>query len=74
MQWDRRLACNDMLPNFDFIAEASQDMGEPATKSDDKGEFELLIGFASEVPIQRRKARGKVQSTSAEYPQKSTRK
>ncbi|QDV43487.1 Outer membrane efflux protein [Stieleria neptunia] len=69
VQWDRRLACNEMLPRFDFVTEASQDMGEPATKSDDKGEFELMIGFQSEVPIQRRKARGKIQSTSAKIIQ-----
>ncbi|SMP66578.1 Outer membrane protein TolC [Neorhodopirellula lusitana] len=69
IQLDRQLACNDMLPRFDFVAEASQDMGEPATKSDDKGEFELVIGFTSEVPIQRRKARGKVQSTTAKIAQ-----
>jgi len=66
---DRRLAYNDLLPNFDFVAEAAQDMGPPATKSDDKGEFELVIGFQSEVPIQRRKARGKIQSTSAKMVQ-----
>ena len=69
VQWDRRLATNELLPRFDFVTEASQDMGEPATKSDDKGEFELMIGFQSEVPIQRRKARGKIQSTSAKMIQ-----
>lgn len=65
VQWDRRLATNDLLPRFDFVTEMSQDMGEPATKSDDKGEFELVIGFQSEVPIQRRKARGKLRETNA---------
>ncbi|WP_259636324.1 TolC family protein [Stieleria sedimenti] len=69
VQWDRRLAHNELLPRFDFVTEASQDMGEPATKSDDKGDFELMIGFQSEVPIQRRKARGKIQSTSAKIIQ-----
>ncbi len=66
---DRSLARNQMLPRLDFIAEASQDLGEPATKSDDKGEFELIIGFQSELPIQRRKAIGKIQSTSAKIAQ-----
>ena len=69
LQWDRQLACNQTLPRLDLIAEASQDVGAPATKSDDKGEFELVIGFRSEVPIQRRKARGKIQSTSAKIAQ-----
>ncbi|QDS91514.1 Outer membrane efflux protein [Roseimaritima multifibrata] len=66
---DSQLARNDMLPQFDFVAEASQDIGPPATKSDDKSEFELVIGFQSEIPIQRRKARGKIQSTSAKIVQ-----
>ncbi|MCO8122961.1 TolC family protein [Stieleria sp. TO1_6] len=69
VDWDRRLARNDTLPRIDFVTEASQDMGAPATKADDKGEFELVIGFRSEVPIQRRKARGKIQSTSAKLVQ-----
>ncbi|WP_372718646.1 TolC family protein [Novipirellula sp.] len=69
VQLDRRLAHNELLPRFDFISEASQDMGEPATKSDDKGEFELVIGFTSEVPIQRRKARGKIQQTNGKIVQ-----
>lgn len=69
VQLDRRLASNNLLPRLDFVAEASQDMGEPATKSDDKGQFELVIGFRSDVPIQRRKARGKIQSTSAKMIQ-----
>lgn len=69
VQLDRQLAHNELLPRFDFISEASQDMGEPATKSDDKGEFELVIGFTSEVPIQRRKARGKIQQTNGKIIQ-----
>lgn len=69
VQWDRRLACNEMLPRLDFVSEASQDMGEPASSSDDKGQFELLVGIQSEVPIQRRKARGKIQSTTAKLAQ-----
>lgn len=67
---DFRLARNQLLPQVDFIAEASQDLGEQASSSvDDKGDFELVIGFQSEVPIQRRKARGKIQSTSAKLNQ-----
>ncbi|MEM9825990.1 MAG: TolC family protein [Planctomycetota bacterium] len=69
VQLDRRLAGNDFLPNFDLIAEASQDMGEPSSSSDDKGEFELVLGFVSEVPIQRRKALGKLQSTAGKLAQ-----
>jgi outer membrane protein TolC len=69
VQLDRRLARNDMLPRLDVIAEASQDVGEPTSSLNDKGEFELLMGVTTEVPIQRRKARGKLQSTSGKLSQ-----
>jgi len=44
-------------------------MGAPATKADDKGELELVLGIRGEVPLQRRKARGKIQSTSGKIVQ-----
>jgi outer membrane protein TolC len=66
---DRRLARNQTLPRLDFIVEGSKDVGEPGSSSDDKGPFELVIGAQSEVPIQRRKALGKIQSTSAKIAQ-----
>ncbi|KAA1259620.1 Outer membrane efflux protein [Rubripirellula obstinata] len=69
LQLDRELACNEMLPVLDLITEMSQDMGEPSSSSEDKGEFELVFGITSEVPIQRRKARGKLQSTVAKMAQ-----
>jgi outer membrane protein TolC len=69
VRWDQQLASNNMLPAFDFIAEASQDMGTPASSSDDKNEFLLVVGVQGEVPLQRRKARGKLQSTAAKIAQ-----
>lgn len=51
------------------MAEASQDTGLPTSRSNDKGEFELMVGIEGEVPIQRRKARGKIQSTGAKIGQ-----
>lgn len=66
---DLQLACNDLLPAVDFVAEASQDVGIPASSSDDKGEFLLVVGLQGEVPIQRRKARGKIQSSNAKISQ-----
>ncbi len=69
IQLDRRLACNDLLPRFDLVAEASQDVGAAVNDPDDKGPFQLVIGFQGEVPVQRRKARGKIQSTSAKMVQ-----
>ncbi len=66
---DRRLASNYLLPSLDVVAEASQDTGFPASSLNDKGQFELVVGLQGEVPIQRRKARGKIQSTSAKIAQ-----
>jgi outer membrane protein TolC len=69
IEYDQQLARNNLLPTLDVLAEASQDTGTPVSSSNDKGEFELLVGVQGEVPIQRRKARGKIQSTSAKIAQ-----
>ena len=69
VQLERQLAQNMLLPSLDVVAEASQDVGAAATSTRDKGQFELVIGLQGEVPIQRRKARGKIQSTSAKIAQ-----
>lgn len=61
VQLDRRLASNQTMPDLGFISEASQDSGLRASSSNDKGQFELLVGFKSDFPIQQRKARGKFQ-------------
>lgn len=65
LEWDRRLARNQLLPNLDVYAEGSQDTGLRASSSNDKGQFELLFGLKAEVPIQRRKARGTLQKVTA---------
>ncbi len=69
LQIDRRLACNQMMPTFDWVSEASQDAGVPASSINDKGQFELLLGFQGELPVQRRKARGKVIELDAKIAQ-----
>lgn len=69
VNWDNRLARNQTLPQLDLITEGSQDAGEPASSSNDKGRFELEVGLQGELPIQRRKARGKIQSTNAKLAQ-----
>ncbi len=66
---DLRLAQNQMAPQLDFISGASQDMGTPASSLNDKGQFELEVGLEGEVPIQRRKAIGKIQSTRGKLAQ-----
>lgn len=69
IELERRLARNNLLPRLDLVAEASQDVGTPATLANDKGELQLLVGVAGEVPLQRRRARGTIQSTSAKMAQ-----
>ena len=53
------LAENNMLPKLDTELLASKDVGAPASPKGDKTPFELEIGLYGEVPVQRRKARGK---------------
>ncbi|MCC6507971.1 MAG: TolC family protein [Pirellulaceae bacterium] len=67
--WDLRLARNQLLPQLDLITEGSQDAGDPASSANDKSRFELEVGVQGEVPIQRRKARGKIQSTNFKLAQ-----
>ena len=69
LRYDQQLACNDLLPALDFVAEASQDVGPDASSKGDKDEFLLVVGVQSEFPLQRRKARGKLQSSSAKIAQ-----
>lgn len=67
--WDIGLARNQLLPELDLLTEVSEDMGPPGTSSNDKGEFKLFVGIESQVPLQRRKARGKLRSLSAKQRQ-----
>lgn len=62
--WDNRLARNQTLPQLDLITEGSQDAGDPASSANDKSRFELEFGLQGELPIQRRKARGKIIETN----------
>lgn len=62
-------AGNDLLPNVNAILIGSQDMGEPTSKKRDKSEFELEAGLMVDVPLQRRKAKGKLTSLEAKRAQ-----
>jgi len=62
-------AGNDLLPNMNAILIGSQDMGEPTSKKRDKSEFELEAGLMIDVPLQRRKAKGKLTSLEAKRAQ-----
>jgi outer membrane protein TolC len=63
IRWDFQLANNQLLPNLDFTIQGSQDTGAPASSLRDKSQYELEAGLVGGVPIQRRKARGKIQAS-----------
>ena len=69
LRWDLELARNQTLPNLDFTIQGVQNAGDPATKLNDKGDFILESGVMGGVPVQRRKARGKIDSTLAKIQQ-----
>lgn len=62
-------ACNQLLPEVDAVIQAGQDIGFPTSSKNDKGEFELDASIFVNVPIQRRKARGKIQSIEGKVAQ-----
>ena len=70
LRWDLNLARNQILPNVDLVLQSVQNMGQGSSRlTNDKGQFQLEAGVAGEVPIQRRKAMGKIQSTEAKLMQ-----
>ncbi|MEM7519278.1 MAG: TolC family protein, partial [Planctomycetota bacterium] len=56
---------NDLLPEFDVGVAASQDYGDAVSDPDDKGPFEFDAFFRFQVPLQRRKAKGKLRQVEA---------
>ena len=62
-------ASNDLRPNVDAVIAGSQDVGLPTSKKNDKGEFELDASVFVNVPLQRRKARGKMQAVQGKMSQ-----
>lgn len=71
---DHSEAQNDTLPSVDLIMAASQDVGYPTSPKNDKGPFELDALLLMEVPLERRKARGKMQSVSGKISQLSAKR
>lgn len=66
---DLRLSENEVLPNLNAVMEASKDMGAWASPKGDKTPFELEAGLIFDVPLQRNKAYGKIQSTQGKLTQ-----
>ena len=60
---------NDCLPDVDLVMAAAQDIGYQTDPKNDKGPFQLDAMLYVEVPIERRKARGKIQSVSGKISQ-----
>jgi outer membrane protein TolC len=62
---------NELLPNLTAVVEASKDVGGPASSKRDKTPFELEAGLVFDVPVQRNKAYGKIQSAQGKLSQLS---
>jgi hypothetical protein len=60
---------NMLLPKLDGLLLASKDVGAPASSKGDKTPFELEVGLLGEVPLQRREARGKIESARGKLAQ-----
>ena len=58
-----------LLPNFDAYFEGSQDLGLPTSSKRDKSRFEIEAGLLFDVPLQRRKAKGKIQAIQGKVAQ-----
>lgn len=69
LEIDYTAARNQLLPDVQAIIAASQDVGRPATKKNDKSEFELDASVVLDVPLQRRIARGKLASAEGKLGQ-----
>jgi len=66
---DLEEAQNMGLPKLDAYLVAGQDVGEPSSSKRDKSRFEVDLGLMFDVPVQRRKATGKMQAVQAKIAQ-----
>lgn len=69
LQVDLAQARNEFLPSVDAVVALSQDVGEPTSSKNDKGPFVFDAAVLVDVPLQRRKARGKMQSVDGKLAQ-----
>lgn len=69
LEIDFNQARNEYRPSIDAVVAGSQDLGTPASSLNDKGQFELDTALYLDLPVQRRKARGKMQSTQGKLIQ-----
>lgn len=69
LQVDYDEANNLRMPKLDATMSISQDVGQPASSSRDKSRFEVDVGLFFEMPVQQRKALGKLQAIEAKIAQ-----
>jgi outer membrane protein TolC len=69
LQIDFAEARNDLLPDIQAVVAGSQDVGAPTSSKRDKSQYELEAGLYLEVPVQRRKARGKMAAVEGKLGQ-----
>jgi outer membrane protein TolC len=69
LEVDYAQAENELLPSIDAVFAGLQDVGAPTSPKNDKGEFELEASLYVDVPLQRRRARGKMQATRGKIAQ-----
>lgn len=74
VQIDYSNAANYLQPELNAVVWGSQDMGEPTSKKRDKSPFETEASVFLDVPIQRRKAKGKMTETQAKIAQLSAKR
>ena len=69
LELGRDLARNALLPKLDVGLAASQDVGAEVSDPDDKSDLNLEAFISLEVPLQRRKAKGKLREVEAKRVQ-----
>lgn len=81
LDWHRRQleveyaqAENLTLPTLDAVIAGSQDVGQATSSKRDKSEFELEASLFLDVPVQRRKARGKMTALEGKLGQLSAKR
>lgn len=69
LEIDLAQARNELLPEIQAVVVGIQDVGGPTSKKKDKSPYELEAGLFLEVPVQRRKARGKMTAVEGKLGQ-----
>ncbi len=74
VQVDYSEAVNQLQPEVNAVLWGSQDVGDPSSKKGDKSPFESEASVYLDVPIQRRKAHGKMTESQAKIAQLSAKR